>query len=60
MNDFNSFLNNQGISGVEELSCFVHEFLDDPSIFFEMDQTKRDEIERKMDEALDTFKRAQA
>jgi hypothetical protein len=56
MNDFTGFLKNQGISGVDELTCFVHEFLDDPSIFFELDQFEREEIERKMDEALDTFK----
>ena len=59
MNDFTSFLNNQGMTGVDELTCFVHEFLDDPSIFFKMDQTERDEIERKMGEVLDTFNRAQ-
>ena len=59
MSDFTSFLNNQGMTGVDELTCFVHEFLDDPSIFFKMDQTERDEIERKMDEALETFEMVQ-
>jgi hypothetical protein len=56
MDNFNSFLNDQGITGVDELTSFVQEFLDDPSIFFELDQFERDEIERKMDEALETFK----
>jgi hypothetical protein len=59
MSDFISFLNNQGMTGVDELTCFVHEFLDDPSIFLEMDQAEREEIERKMDEALNTFKMVQ-
>jgi len=59
MDDLPGFLKNKGISGVDELTCFVHEFLDDPSIFFEMDQAEREEIERKMDEALDTFKMVQ-
>jgi len=56
MNDFVSFLSNQGITDVEELTCFVHKFLDNPSIFFELEQCEREEIESKMDEALDTLR----
>jgi hypothetical protein len=52
MNDFVSFLSNRGIADVEELTQFVHRFLNDPSIFFELEQFQREEIESKMDEAL--------
>jgi hypothetical protein len=55
MDDFVSFLSDQGITGIEDLTCFVDRFLDDPSIFYELDQFEREEIENKMDEALDTF-----
>ena len=55
MDDFVSFLSDQGITGIEDLTCFVDRFLDDPSIFYELDQFEREEIESKMDEALDTF-----
>jgi len=56
MNDFVSFLSDQGITGIENLTCFVDRFLDDPSIFYELDQFEREEMESKMDEALDTFR----
>jgi hypothetical protein len=56
MDDFVSFLSDQGITGIEDLTCFVDRFLDDPSIFYELDQFEREEIESKMDEALDTCK----
>ena len=56
MNDFVSILSNRGIADVEELTSFVQRFLDDPSIFFELEQFEREEIERKMDEALNTLK----
>ena len=56
MDDFVSFLSGQGITEIEDLTCFVDRFLDDPSIFYELDQFEREEIESKMDEALDTFK----
>jgi hypothetical protein len=56
MNDFVSFLFDQGVNKVEELSCFVHSFLGDPSIFYELDQSEREEIENKIDEALGVFK----
>jgi hypothetical protein len=55
MDDFVSFLSDQGITGIEDLTCFVDRFLDDPSIFYELDQFEREEMENKMDEALDTF-----
>ena len=56
MDDFVSFLSDQGITGIEDLTCFVNRFLDDPSIFYELDQFEREEMESKMDEALDAFK----
>ena len=56
MDDFVSFLSDQGITGIEDLTCFVNRFLDDPSIFYELDQFEREEMESKMDEALDTFR----
>ena len=56
MNDFVSFLSKQGIADVEELTRFVHRFLDDPSIFFELEQPEREKIESKMDEAFNTLK----
>jgi hypothetical protein len=56
MDDFVSFLSDQGITGIEDLTCFVDKFLDDPSIFNELNQFERKEMESKMDEALDTFK----
>jgi len=56
MDDFVSFLSDQGITGIEDLTCFVNRFLDDPSIFYELDQFEREEMGSKMDEALDAFK----
>jgi hypothetical protein len=38
------------------LTGFVHNFLQDPSIFFELTETEREEVEKKLDGALAHFK----
>ena len=59
MNSCIEHLQQSGISDANELAAFVTQFLEDPSLFFEMDDAGRQEMEQRMDEALDLFKLGQ-
>jgi hypothetical protein len=52
MNGFFEFLESKGIKDIKNLTVFVQ----DPSIFFDLTETERDGIEKKLDEALAVFK----
>jgi hypothetical protein len=53
MNDFFEYLESKG---VKDLTAFVHNFFQDPSIFFDLSETERDGMEKKLDGALAFFK----
>ena len=56
MNEFYEYLESKGVKDLKNVTGFVHEFLQDPSIFFELTGAERDEMEKKMDETLAFFK----
>jgi len=56
MNGFFEYLESKGVKDVRDLSAFVHNFLQDPSVFFDLSGAERDGMERKLDEALAVFK----
>ena len=57
MNEFYEYLESKGIKDAKNVTGFVHEFLQDPSIFFDLTGAERDEMEKKLDETLDVFKK---
>ena len=56
MNDFFEYLESKGVKDIRDLTAFVHNFFQDPSIFFDLSETERDGMEKKLDEALAFFK----
>ena len=56
MNEFIEFFESRGIKNIKNLTAFVHNFLQDPAIFFELAEVERDEMDKKLDEALAFFK----
>ena len=56
MNNFFEYLESHGAKDIKKLTGFVHNFLQDPSIFFNLNATERDGMEKKLDEALAFFK----
>jgi hypothetical protein len=56
MNNFFEYLESHGVKDIKKLTGFVHNFLQDPSIFFDLTTTERDGMEKKLDEALAFFK----
>ncbi len=56
MNEFYEYLESKGIKDAKYVTGFVHEFLQDPSIFFDLTGAERDEMEKKLDQTLDVFK----
>ena len=54
--DFLNILKAKGSKISESLTAFVHNFLQDPAIFFDLTGTERDGMEKKLDEALAFFK----
>ncbi len=56
MNEFFEYLESKGVKDIRDLSAFVHDFLQDPSIFFNFTETERDGMEKKLDRALAFFK----
>ena len=56
MNGFFECLKSKGIKDIKHLTVFVHSFVEDPSILFDLTETERDRIEKKLDEALAVFK----
>ena len=56
MNGFFEYFESKGVKEIRDISVFVHNFLQDPSIFFDLTATERDGMEKKLDEALAFFK----
>jgi hypothetical protein len=56
MNEFIEFFESKGIKNIKNLYAFVHDFLQEPQIFFDLTETQRNEMEQKLDEALALFK----
>ena len=56
MNNFFEYLKSHGVKDTKKLTAFVHNFLRDPSIFFDLTEAERDGMEKKLDEALAVFK----
>ena len=56
MNEFYKYLENNGVKDIKKLACFVHNFLQDPSMFFDLTEADRDGMEKKLDQALAFFK----
>jgi len=56
MNGFYEYLESKGVKNIKNLTGFVHNFLQDPSIFFNLTGAERDEMEKKLDETLAVFK----
>ena len=52
MNGFYKYLESNGVKDIKKLTGFVHNFLHDPGIFFDLTEAQRDGIEKKLDEAL--------
>ena len=46
MNNFFEYLEGHGIKDIKKLTGFVHNFLQDPSIFFDLTTTERDGMEK--------------
>ncbi|MGB5749413.1 MAG: hypothetical protein WBM69_20705 [Desulfobacterales bacterium] len=57
MNGFYEYLESKGVKNIKNLTVFVHEFLQDPSIFFNLTGAERNEMEKKLDETLAVFKK---
>jgi hypothetical protein len=56
MNEFIEFFESQGVQNIKNLIAFVHNFLKEPAIFFDLTEAERNEMEQKMDQALTLFK----
>jgi hypothetical protein len=56
MNAFFKYIESNGVKDIENLTVFMHEFLQDPSILFDLTGAERDEMEKKLDETLAVFK----
>jgi hypothetical protein len=56
MNGFIEYLESNGVKDIKKLAGFVHNFLQDPAIFFDLTEAERDEMEQKLDGALAFFK----
>jgi len=55
MSEFIEYLESNGVNDIKKLSAFVHNFIQDPSIFFDLTGAERDAMGKKMDEALARF-----
>ena len=55
MIEFSEYLESNGIKGTNYFTDFINEFLQSPSMFFGLTVTERDEMEKRIDEALELF-----
>ena len=46
MNGFFEYFERKGVKEIRDISLFVHNFLQDPSIFFDLTGAERDEMEK--------------
>ena len=56
MSGFYKYLESNGVKDLKKLTGFVHNFLKDPSMFFDLTEAEREGMEKKLDEALAVFK----
>ena len=56
MNELFEFFESTGVKNIKKLTAFVHNFLQEPAIFFDLTEAQRNEMEQKLDEALALFK----
>jgi hypothetical protein len=56
MNELSEYLENKGVKDIKKLTGFVHNFLQDPSIFFDLTEAERNGMVKKLDQALALFK----
>ena len=56
MSGFYKYLESNGIKDIKKLAGFVHNFLQEPAILFDLTGAERNEMEQKLDEALALFK----
>jgi len=56
MSGFFEYLEGKGVKDIRDLTGFIHNFLQDPSIFFDLTEDERDGMEKKLDSALTFFK----
>jgi len=47
MTGFFEYLKSHGVKDTKKLTAFVHNFLRDPSIFFDLTEAERDGMEKK-------------
>jgi len=56
MNGFFEYLESNAVKDIRDLAAFVHNFLQDPAIFFDLTEAEKDGMEKKLDQALAFFK----
>jgi hypothetical protein len=56
MSGFYKYLESNGIKDIKKLAGFVHNFLQDPGIFFDLTEAERNAMEKKLDQALAVFR----
>ena len=56
MNEFIEFFESRGIKNMKNLAAFVHKFIQEPSMYFDLTEAERHEMDQKFDEALALFK----
>ena len=56
MNEFIEFFESKGIQNIKNLAAFIHNYLQEPVIYFDLTEAERNEMEQKLDEALALFK----
>jgi len=52
MNEFIEFFESNGVKNIKRLTAFVHNFLQEPAIFFDLTEAQRNEMEQKLDQVL--------
>ena len=50
MNELSEYLENKGVKDIKKLAAVVHNFLQDPSIFFDYAEAERNGMVKKLDE----------
>ena len=55
MNEFIEVFESKGIKNINNLAAFVHKFIQEPAVFFDLTEVERNEMDKKFDEALALF-----
>jgi hypothetical protein len=56
MTSFNKYLEDKGVKDIKSLTHFIRNFFEEPTLFFDLTEDERVEMEKKLDEALLVFK----